>query len=98
MPRNGLPAVGNVAPERTRAERQRWFRRGFRFQAGTLGADQRAATLLRLGRCRDHGEDGLGRGIGRGIVAGNLERMAPTIVPASGAIRGISAKLDFATF
>jgi transposase, IS5 family len=32
-----------------------------------------------LDRCRDHGEDGLGRWIGWGIVAGNLERIARTV-------------------
>src|SRR5688572_21507390 len=32
-----IPAVGTTTPERARAERQRWFRRGFRFRAGTEG-------------------------------------------------------------
>jgi hypothetical protein len=32
-----------------------------------------------LDRCRDHGEDGMGRWIGWGIVAGNLERIARTV-------------------
>ena len=41
-----IPAIGKVAPERACAERQRWFRRGFRFRAGTLRPDQRAAALL----------------------------------------------------
>src|SRR5688572_14796374 len=42
-----LPAAGKVAPERARAERQRSFRRGFRFRAGTPGPDRRAAALPR---------------------------------------------------
>jgi transposase, IS5 family len=74
-----LPAVGKVAPERSCLEKQRWFRRGFRFRAGIEG---RISVLQRchgLDRCRDHGEDGMGRWIGWGIVAGNLERIARTV-------------------
>jgi IS5 family transposase len=74
-----LPAVGTIPPERARVEQQRWFRRGFRFRAGIEG---RISVLQRchgLGRCRDHGEDGMGRWIGWGIVARNLERIARTV-------------------
>jgi transposase, IS5 family len=74
-----LPAVGKVAPERARAERQRWFRRGFRFRAGIEGRISVLQRCYRLDRCRDHGEDGMGRWIGWGIVAGNLERIARTV-------------------
>jgi transposase, IS5 family len=74
-----LPAVGKVAPERTHAERQRWFRRGFRFRAGIEGRISVLQRCYGLDRCRDHGEDGLDRWIGWGIVAGNLERIARTV-------------------
>jgi transposase, IS5 family len=59
-----LPAVGKVAPERARAERQRWFRRGFRFRAGIEGRISVLQRCYGLDRCRDHGEDGMGRWIG----------------------------------
>ena len=79
MPRNGLPAVGKVAPKRSCLEKQRWFRRGFRFRAGIEGRISVLQRCYGLARCRDHGEDGIGRWIGWGIVAGNLERIARTV-------------------
>jgi transposase, IS5 family len=74
-----LPAVGKVTPERARTERQRWFRRGFRFRAGIEGRISVLQRCYGLDRCRDHGEDGMGRWIGWGIVTGNLERIARTV-------------------
>jgi IS5 family transposase len=74
-----IPAVGKITPERSRLERQRWFRRGFRFRAGIEGRISVLQRCYGLGRCRDHGEDGLGRWTGWGIVAGNLERIARTV-------------------
>ena len=74
-----FPAVGKVAPERARAERQRWFRRGFRFRAGIEGRISVLQRCYGLDRCRDHGADGLGRWIGWGIVTGNLERIVRTV-------------------
>jgi transposase, IS5 family len=74
-----LPALGKVAPARARAERQRWFRRGFRFRAGIEGRISVLQRRYGLDRCRDHGEDGMDRWIGWGIVTGNLERIARTV-------------------
>ena len=74
-----IPAVGKITPERSRLERQRWFRRGFRFRAGIEGRISVLQRCYGLARCRDHGEDGIGRWIGWGIVAGNLERIARTV-------------------
>jgi IS5 family transposase len=68
-----IPAVGTIPPERVRAERQRWFRRGFRFRAGIEGRISVLQRCYGLDRCR---EDGMGRWIGWGIVAGNLARIA----------------------
>ena len=79
--RVAIPAAGRASgtPERIRTERQRWFRRGLRFRAGIGG---RIGVLQRrygLDRCRDHGERGMGRWVGWGIVAANLERIARTV-------------------
>ncbi len=75
-----IPAAGRASTaERARIEKQRWFRRGFRFRAGIEG---RISVLQRchgLDRCRDHGEAGLGRWIGWGIVTANLQRIARTV-------------------
>ena len=77
--RVAIPAVGQLTPERSRLERRRWFRRGFRFRAGIEGRISVLQRCYGLARCRDHGEDGIGRWIGWGIVAGNLERIARTV-------------------
>jgi IS5 family transposase len=74
-----LPAAGKVAPERARIEQQRWFRRGFRFRAGIEGRISVLQRCYGLDRCPDHGEDGLGRWIGWGIITGNLERIARAV-------------------
>jgi len=74
-----IPAVGKITPERSRLEKQRWFRRGFRFRAGIEGRIGVLQRCYGLGRCRDHGEDGMGRWIGWGIVVGNLQRIARTV-------------------
>jgi IS5 family transposase len=76
-----LPAPGRSrTAERGQTERHRWFRRGFRFRAGI---EARISVLQRcygLDRCRDHGEAGMARWIGWGIVTANLARIARTRV------------------
>jgi transposase, IS5 family len=74
-----IPATGQVTPERRREERQRWFRQGFRFRAGIEGRISVLQRVYGLDRCPDHGEDGLARWIGWGIVTANLERIARTL-------------------
>jgi IS5 family transposase len=67
-----LPKPGHKSAERRAHEHQAWFKRGRRFHAGVEG---RISVLKRkhdLGRCLDHGEDGFGRWVGWGIIAGNL--------------------------
>jgi IS5 family transposase len=73
------PQAGRLSRQRQEYERQPWFRRGFRFRAGIEG---RISVLKRgdeLGRCRDHGAEGLGRWVGWGIVTANLATIARTI-------------------
>jgi IS5 family transposase len=74
-----IPATGRVPPERRAEERQRWFRRGFRFRAGIEGRISVLQRVYGLDRCPDHGEDGLARWVGWGIVTANLERIARTL-------------------
>ena len=58
---------------------QRWFRRGFRFRAGIEGRISVLQRCYGLDRCRNHGEAGLGRWVGWGIVVANLERIGRTL-------------------
>ena len=52
-----LPKSGRASRERQLHERQRWFRRGFRFRAGAEGRIHVLKRDYGLARCRDHGED-----------------------------------------
>jgi transposase, IS5 family len=75
-----IPYAGKPPPARVAQERTAWFRRGLRFRAGIEG---RISVLRRRGgldRCRDHGEAGLGRWVGWGIVTANLVKIAHTLV------------------
>jgi Transposase domain (DUF772)/Transposase DDE domain len=67
-----LPRRGPKSPVRRAYERQRWFRRGQRWRVGSEG---RISVLKRrhgLDRCRYHGEDGMRRWVGLGVIANNL--------------------------
>jgi IS5 family transposase len=67
-----LPRRGLKSPARRAYERQRWFRRGQRWRVGCEG---RISVLKRrhgLDRCRYHGEDGMHRWVGLGVIANNL--------------------------
>jgi transposase, IS5 family len=73
-----LPKAGRASRERQRHERQRWFRRGFRFRAGAEGRIHVLKRDYGLNRCRDHGEAGFGRWVGWGILTHNLAQIAKT--------------------
>jgi transposase, IS5 family len=74
-----LPCNGRASPQRKQQEHSGWFRRGFRFRAGIEG---RVHVLQRdFGRecCLYHGEEGLGRWVGWGIVVHNLVQIGRTV-------------------
>ncbi len=73
-----LPKTGRVSKERKAQESQSWFRRGFRFRAGIEGRIRVLKRDFGLGRCLDHGEEGLERWVGWGIVTANLAKIAET--------------------
>jgi IS5 family transposase len=73
-----LPKAGRVSKARQAYERQRWFRRGFRFRAGIEGRIRVLKRDFGLDRCRDHGDAGMGRWVGWGIVTANLAQIAQT--------------------
>jgi IS5 family transposase len=74
-----MPAAGKVSPERVRQERAPWFRRGYRFRAGIEGRISVLRRRFRLDRCLDHGEPGMGRWVGWGVLAHNLSKIAHTM-------------------
>jgi IS5 family transposase len=78
-----LPWDGKGSPQRREHERQRWFRRGFRFRAGIEGRISVLRRCYGLARCPDHGLDGMGRSVGWGIVTANLVKIAQTVARRS---------------
>ena len=71
-----LPHQGKLSAQRRSYERQRWFRRGFRFRAGIEGRISVLRRRFGLGRCLEHGEAGLERWVGWGIVSANWAKIA----------------------
>jgi IS5 family transposase len=71
-----IPAVGKLSPLRQAVERTRRWKRAYRWRAGIEG---RIASLRRdygLRRCDYHGQDGMERWVGFGIIASNLRHIA----------------------
>lgn len=73
-----LPKSGKLSEKRKRHEKQRWFRRGFRFRAGIEGRISVLDRAFGLDLCLDHGEEGMERWVGWGILAHNLRQTART--------------------
>jgi transposase, IS5 family len=73
-----IPKVGHISKERQALERQCWFRRGFRFRAGSEGRISVLKRCQGLDVCLEHEDDGFGRWVGWGIVTANLVRIART--------------------
>lgn len=71
-----IPYAGKAPPERVKTEKERWFRRGYRWRAGQEGRISVLKRRFGLGRCRDHGEEGFGRWVGWGVVTSNLVQIA----------------------
>jgi IS5 family transposase len=68
-----LPKPGYRSEARKQHERQRWFRRGRRYQQGIEGRISLLKRRYGLDRCRDHGEDGFERAVGWGLLAYDLQ-------------------------
>jgi IS5 family transposase len=68
IPRRG----GSKAP----CERERWFRRGHRFRVGIEGRISVLRRRFGLERCRYHGQAGMERWVGLGILAHNLRTIS----------------------
>jgi transposase, IS5 family len=71
-----LPASGKVTAERRAREKEGWFRRGYRFRAGIEGRTSVLKRRFGLECCLEHGESGMGRWVGWGILVSNLRQIA----------------------
>jgi IS5 family transposase len=75
-----LPKAGHKTAARQAYERQRWFRRGRDWRAGIEGRISGLKRRHGLDRCRYHGDDGMERWVGWGIISHNLHAIAQALV------------------
>jgi len=71
-----IPAAGKLSQERKALEHTRTWKRGYRWRAGIEG---RIASLRRdygWRKCRYHGQNGMERCLGLGVIASNLRHIA----------------------
>jgi IS5 family transposase len=74
-----IPRAGALSPAQRARERERGWRRRYRWRAGMEG---RISSLRRdygLRRCPAHGEDGMVRHIGWGVIASNLRHIGQAL-------------------
>jgi IS5 family transposase len=77
-----LPRQGPVMTEHTPA-RRRTFRRAYRWRAGSEGRISVLKRRFGLNRCRYHGEAGMERWVGWGLLAHNLRQVSRSVVALS---------------
>jgi IS5 family transposase len=71
-----LPRPGRKTPTRVAYERQGWFRRGRNWRAGIEGRSSGLKRRHGLDRCRYHGDAGMARWVGWGVIAHDLRMIA----------------------
>ena len=71
-----LPKPGAKTTKRIAHEQQRWFRRGRDWRAGIEGRISGLKRRHGLDRCRNHGDAGMERWVGWGILAHDLRVIA----------------------
>jgi IS5 family transposase len=71
-----LPKPGAKSAKRVAHEQQRWFRAGRNWRAGIEGRINGLKRGQGLDRCRSHGDDGMERWVGWGIIAHDLHVIA----------------------
>src|SRR4030095_5435952 len=67
-----LPKPGAKNKERIAYEKQSWFRRGRRWRSGIEGRVSLLKRRYQLKRCVNHGEEGMERWVGWGVIAHDL--------------------------
>jgi IS5 family transposase len=67
-----LPNRSTKSAERKRQQKKRWFRNGQKWRTGCEGRISLLKRRHGLNRCRYHGDDGMNRWVGLGVIADNL--------------------------
>lgn len=78
--RVSLPQPGYKSDRRRQHERQPWFRAAQRFRNGIEGRISQLRRARHLDRCLAHGEAGMERWIGWGVIANNLATIAQFLI------------------
>ena len=78
--RISLPQPGYKTNRRRNHERQPWFRTAQRFRNGIEGRISQLRRARHLDRCLAHGEEGMQRWIGWGVIANNLATIAQFLI------------------
>jgi IS5 family transposase len=75
-----LPQPGYKSDRRRQHEKQPWFRAAQRFRNGIEGRISQLRRARHLDRCLAHGEVGMERWIGWGVIANNLATIAQFLI------------------
>ena len=78
--RVSLPQPGYKTNRRRRHEKQPWFRAAQRFRNGIEGRISQLRRARGLDRCLAHGEVGMERWVGWGVIANNLATIAQFLI------------------
>ena len=79
IPEVALPKPGSKTPERIAYEAQPWFKAALRYRSGVEGRISVLRGPRGLRRCLNHGETGLERWVGWGVIANNLVVIASAL-------------------
>jgi transposase, IS5 family len=79
-----IPSGGKTTAEQRAREKERGWRRRYRWRAGIEGRINSLDRDYGLGRCADHGADGLDRCVGWGILASNLCHIGQALAARQG--------------
>jgi IS5 family transposase len=79
-----LPKPGRKSAKRIAYEQQDWFQTGRNWRAGIEGRISGLKRQHGLDRCRYHGDGGMERWVGLGLIVYNLRVLAQHLVPPRG--------------
>lgn len=88
--RVSLPQPGYKTNRRRRHEKQSWFRAAQRFRNGIEGRISQLRRARGLDRCLAHGDAGMERWVGWGVIANNLATIAQFLIKHRRSVAAVS--------
>jgi IS5 family transposase len=74
-----LPRQGSLTAERQKVQHSAAFQRTYRWRAGIEGRISVLKRRFGLDRCRNHGDAGMERWVGLGLLAHNLRQISHSL-------------------